>query len=153
MYQKPPLCTSTGLHTIDDHCEPKSPVEIKRPQIALRRVVRSVVSQVPSCTGAVFERATPQHNNLFSRLRNNTCPYFDQSRSHLPCCDHSWAEQTTGPRTVWPRVSMRVSYQMDTCEARIRAGDKEEKHIHVPVRIHTRSFHREVTVCEAEALI
>ena len=43
---KAPLCTGAWLHASDDHCEPKSPVEIKRPQIALRDVVRSVVSQV-----------------------------------------------------------------------------------------------------------
>ena len=40
---------------------------------------------------------------------------------------------------------MHVSDPIDSSEARIRAGDQEEKQIHVPVRIHTRSFHREVT--------
>ena len=93
----------------------------------------------------MFARATPLH--LFSRLRNKHCP-------NLPCCEHSWAEQTTGPRTMWLRVSMHVSDQIDTGEARIRAGDQEEKTItragwHSHQILSSRGHRR---ICEREAL-
>ena len=41
-----PQCSGTWLHASVDHYEPKGPVEIKRPQIALQNVVRSFVCQV-----------------------------------------------------------------------------------------------------------
>ena len=48
-------------------------------------------------------RATPQ--TLVLETPQQHCPILDQSKSHLPCCEHSWAEQTTGPRTMWLRVT------------------------------------------------
>ena len=66
-------------------------------------VVRSVVSQVSKLRrDVVFARVPPQHDTtaLFSRLRNSTVRTSTSQRSHLLSCEHSWAEQTTGSRTM-----------------------------------------------------
>ena len=91
-----------------NHCEPKSPVEINCPQIALREVVRSVVSQVSELHRC---SVCARHHNttaLFSRLRNSTVRTSTSQRSHLLSCEHSWAEQTTGPRTMRLRVRIHT---------------------------------------------
>ena len=44
-----------------------------------------------------------RHHNtttLFSRLRKRTVRTSTSQRSHLLSCEHSWAEQTTGSRTM-----------------------------------------------------
>ena len=59
-------------------------------------VVRSVVSQVRlrAAQGVVFARVPP--TTLVLDTPHTQSPILDQSRSHIPCCEHSWAEQTTG---------------------------------------------------------
>ena len=149
------LHTGTRPYTNADNRDPKGPVEIKCPQIALRDVVRSVVSQVSElhkCSVCTRDTTTRQ---LVLETPQQHCPNLDQSRSHLPCCEHSWAEWTTGPRTMQLQASMRVSDHIGTCEARNRASDQEERtyaragpHSY---QIHSPRSHRDI--CETKALI
>ena len=121
------LCTGTWPHASKDQCEPKSPVEIKCPQIALRDVVRSVVSHVSELhrCSRVYAR---HHQTLCSRdSATNTVRTLTSQGAISSACEHSWAEQTTGPRTMWLRVSIHVSDPLDTGAARIRTGDKGRK--------------------------
>ena len=69
-------------------------------------VVRLVVSQVSELRKVWCSHAYHQQH-LFSRLRTQS-PILDESRSHFPCCEHSWAKQTTGPRTMRLRVRIQT---------------------------------------------
>ena len=92
--------------------------------VVVGRLVVSQVSELHRCSVCTRNTTTRQ---LVLETPQQHCPYLDQSRSHLSCCEHSWAEQTTGPRTMWLRASIHVSDPLDTVAARIRTSDREEK--------------------------
>ena len=79
-------------HLNDDHCEPKRSVEIKRPQIALRNVVRSVVSQVSEL-----------HCSRDSAI--NTVRSLTSQGAISPAVSTRGAEQTTD----WPSNNVATS--------------------------------------------
>ena len=97
--------------------------------------VRSQI-RFPSRTSVVSARASSQHDNLFSRLRNNTVRTFLTSQGAISPAV-STREQSTG------------ACASQTTLTRVRHGSEQvtrkREHMHVPVRVHTKSIHREVT--------
>ena len=90
MTQALPLRTGTWLHTEKepgrDHTSPDYPSRCRSfgRKLSLRASQSVVFARVPPTT-------------LVLETPHTQSPTADQSRSHLPCCEHSWAEQTTGP--------------------------------------------------------
>ena len=63
-------------------------------------------SSLRTAQGVVFARVPP--TTLVLETPHTQSSILDQSRSHLPRCEHSWAEQTTGPRTMRLRVRIQT---------------------------------------------
>ena len=86
-------------------------------------VVRSVVSQVSELRrGVVFARVPPQDDSFVLKTPQQHCPYSTSQRSHLLSCEHSWAKQTTGPRT------MRLRVRIHQTRHRSKANNKDIRH-------------------------
>ena len=73
-------------------------------------VVRSVVSQV-SKLHRCDVCATTQLDNFVLKTSQRTVRTSTSQRSHLLSCEHSWAEQTTGSRTMRLRERIHTNQE------------------------------------------
>ena len=74
---------------------------------------------------SVRTRTTTTTTALFSRLRNSTVRTSTSQRSHLLSCEHSWAEQTTGPRTMRLRVRIHT-IEKKPCHITLRSRQQRQ---------------------------
>ena len=82
---------------------------------------KSQVSELHRCSVCTRDTTTRQ---LVLETPQQHCPNLDQSRSHLTCCEHSWAEQTTGPRTMRLRVRIQT---VEKNRAKSRSKDRHSR--------------------------
>ena len=129
-------CTAHGHQAAHpaDHCDPKSSVEINCPQIALRDVVRLVVSQVSELHKcSVCTRDTTTRQLCSQGLRNSTVRTSTSQRSHLLSCEHSWAEQTHWPSNNAARSEDTNNREKNRATSRSKA-DNTDRHSWSKVR-------------------